>query len=99
MRELELAPRLRRDGGRRGREAGEGEDADGVVEGEAEAELTGSGAEDAAAKGGIEGMEAVELEGEGASAGSGRVTAAAAPNGGSREDELGEELIDFGLPA
>ena len=45
-------------------EAAEGEEAGGLVEAEAGAELTGGGAEDAAAEGGVEGAEALELDGD-----------------------------------
>ncbi len=41
-----------------GGKAGEGEDAGGLVEGEARAELAGCGADDAAAKCGVEGAQA-----------------------------------------
>ena len=45
-----------------GSEAAEGEQAPGFVEAEAGAKLAGGGAEDAAAKGGVEGAESVEFD-------------------------------------
>jgi hypothetical protein len=42
----------------------EGEETGGFVEAEAGTELTGGGAEDAAAEGGVEGAEAVEFDGD-----------------------------------
>ena len=77
----------------------EGEEAGGLVEAEAGAELTGGGAEDAAAEGGVEGAEAVEFDGDGGLAGSGADGAASATDGLAGEQELGEDAAEFGLPA
>jgi hypothetical protein len=78
--ELERRAGAWSDGGVGG-EAGEGEEAGGLLEAEAGAELAGGGAEDAAAERGIEGAEAVDLEGEGLLAGGGGDGAAAAADG------------------
>ena len=47
-----------------GAETAEGEEAGGLVEAEARAELTGGGAKDAAAEGRVESAEAVEFDGD-----------------------------------
>ncbi len=57
--ELELAAGFGGNGGVRLAEAGEGKEAVGLIKAEAAAELTGGGAEDAAAEGRIERLEAV----------------------------------------
>jgi hypothetical protein len=62
-------------------ESTESEEAGGFVEAETGAELAGGGAEDAAAKGGIEGAEAVELDGDGGFTGCSADGAAAATDG------------------
>ena len=82
-----------------GAKAAEGEEAGGLVEAEAGAELAGGGAEDAAAEGGVEGAEAVEFDGDGGLAGGGADGAASASDGFAGEKELGEEAAEFGLPA
>ena len=79
--------------------ASKGEEAGGLVEGEASAELAGCGAEDAAAKGGVEGAEAVEFDGDGGLAGGCADGAAAATDGFAGEEELGEETVELCLPA
>jgi hypothetical protein len=85
------------DGGE-GEEAAQGEEAGGLVEAEADAELAGGGAEDAAAEGGVEGAEALELEGHGGLSGGGADGSAAAPDGFSGQQELGKEATKFHLP-
>jgi hypothetical protein len=88
------------DGGEGG-ESAEGEEAGGVVEAEAGPELTGGGAEDAAARGGVKGAKAFELDGDGGLGvpGSGADGAAAAADGFAGEEELGEDAGELGLPA
>src|SRR5665213_1203432 len=81
----ELAGEMKRRpgaGGHRGKgqKPAEGEEARGLVEAEAGAELTGGGAKDAAAEGGVEGAEAVEFDGYGGLAGGGADGAASAAN-------------------
>jgi hypothetical protein len=85
------------DGGE-GEEAAEGEQARGLIEAEADAELAGGCAEDAAAEGGVEGAETLEFEGYGGRAGSGGDGAAAPTDGFAGEEELGEETAKFHLP-
>jgi len=82
-----------------GLEAAEGKEAGGLVEAEAGAELAGGGAEDSAAKGGVEGAEAVDFDGDGGFAGGCADGAASATDGLAGEQELGEEAAEFSLPA
>ena len=78
-----------------GLEAAEGEEASGLVEAEARAELTCGSAEDSAAERRVESAEAVELDGDGGLglAGGGADGAASSADGFAREEELGEETI------
>ncbi len=69
----------------------EGEEAGGLFEVEAGAELAGGGAEDAAAEGGVEGAEAVDFDGDGGLAGGGADGTASAADGFAGEQELGQE--------
>jgi hypothetical protein len=78
-----------------GSKTGEGEEAGGLVEGEAGAELAGRGAEDSAAEGGIEGAEAVEFDGDGGLAWGGTDGSATASDGLAGEEELGEDAAEF----
>jgi hypothetical protein len=82
-----------------GSEAAEGEQAPGLVEAEAGAELARGGAEDAAAKGGVEGAESVEFDRDGGVSGGGADGAASATDGFSGQEELREDAAEFGLPA
>jgi hypothetical protein len=77
----------------------EREKAGGFVEAEAGSELTGGGAEDAAAEGGVEGAEAVEFEGDGGVARCGADGSATATDGLAGEQELREDAGELGLPA
>ena len=84
-----------------GAEATEGEEARGFVEAETCAELAGGGAEDAAAKGWVEGAETVELDGDGG-LGLARCSADCAASAADRfagEKDLREETVELGLPA
>src|SRR5439155_12701210 len=81
-----------------GKEAAEGEEAGGLIEAEADAELAGGGAQDAAAESRIEGAEALELEGYGGLSGGCADGAAAAADGFSGEKELGEKAAKLHLP-
>jgi hypothetical protein len=74
-----------------GAETAEGEEAGGLVEGEAGAELAGGSAKDPAAEGGIEGAEAVEFDGNSGLAWGGADGSAAATDGFAGEEELGED--------
>jgi hypothetical protein len=78
-----------------GAETAEGEEAGGLVEGEAGAELAGSCAENSAAEGRIEGAEAVEFDGDGGLAWGGADSSATASDGFAREEELGEKAVEF----
>ena len=82
-------------------ESAEGEEASGLVEAEARAELAGGGAEDSAAERRVEGAETVEFDGDCGLgfAWSGADGAAASADGLAGEEELGEETIQFCLPA
>ena len=82
-----------------GLEAAEGEEAGGLVEAEACAELTGGGSDDATAEGWVEGAETVEFDGDGGFARGGADGASSATNGFAGEKELGERAGEFGLPA
>ena len=82
-----------------GGEAAEGEEAGGLVEAEACAELTGGGSDDATAEGWVEGAETVEFDGDGGFARGGADGASSATNGFAGEKELGERAGEFGLPA
>ena len=86
------------DGGE-GEEAAEGEQARGLREADADAELAGGGAEDAAAEAGVEGAETFDLDGEADGAGGGGDGAAAAANGLTRKKDLGEDAAELGGPA
>jgi len=77
----------------------ESEEAGGLLEAEAGAELAGGGAEDAAAECGIEGAEAVDFDGQGGFSGGGADGTASAADGFAGKDELGEEAGELGLPA
>ena len=61
--------------------------------------MTGGGAEDSTAKGGVEGAEAFELNGDGGFVGRGADSAATASNGFAGEKKLREEAVELGLPA
>ena len=74
-----------------GLEAGEGEEAGGFVEAEADSGAAGCGAEDSAAKGWVEGAEAVEFDGDGGFAGGGADGAASSSDWFAGEQELREE--------
>ena len=97
--ELELSARLGRDGGVGRDEAGEGEQAVGLVKAEPGAKLAGSGAEDAAAERGVERAEAFDLKGERCLAGGGGVGPAAAADGLAGQDQVREDACEFGGPA
>jgi hypothetical protein len=98
--ELEGCAGLRGDGGD-SEESAQGQEALGLVEAEACAEVTGGGAEDSTAKGGVEGAEAFELDGDGGLrlARSGADGAATAADGFAWEKKLGKEAVELGLPA
>jgi hypothetical protein len=78
-----------------GAKTAEGQEAGGLVEAEAGAELTGGGAEDSAAEGRVEGAETVEFDGDGQSAWGGADGSAAATDGFAGEEELGEDAGQF----
>jgi len=82
-----------------GRESGQSEEAGGVVEAETEAQLTGGGAQDAAAEGWVEGAEAVQFDGYGGCSEGGGDGAATAADGFAGEEQLREDAGELGLPA
>jgi hypothetical protein len=82
-----------------GLESTEGQEASGLLEAKAGAELAGGCAEDTAAEGGVEGAEPVDFDGYGEVAGSCADGTASATDGFAGEEELGQETGDLVLPA
>ena len=82
-----------------GSKSTEGEEAGGLVEGKSGSKLTGGSSEDAATEGRVEGAETVEFDGDGGIAWGGADGAASATDWFPREKELGEDAVEFGLPA
>jgi len=100
-RQVELGTGTRGDGRLRvWREAGEGEQAGGLVEGEARAELAGGSAHHAAAQGRVELAEAVDLEGDGVGfSGHGADRAPPSADWFAREEQLRQDAAELGVPA
>jgi hypothetical protein len=70
----------------------------GCVEVEADSELAGGGAEDAAAGGGFEGAEAVEFDSHCRRSGRGADRAPSPADGLAGKDDLGQQTAQFGMP-
>jgi len=98
---MELGAGTRGDGRLRvWREAGEGEQAGGLVEGEARAELAGGSAHHAAAQGRVELAQAVDLEGDGVGfSGHGADRAPPSADWFAREEQLRQDAAELGVPA